>query len=148
MPSSFNLLSSGTVESYSFDENKWSSLTPLPRKLRSVASCIDEISQITFVTGGLDYATGEASSSIYYLQHAAGSDDADSWRVVGALRSPRYRHASIFFRGHVWTVGGVGLSFTALSLQSFRSSVPLCCPPLFISPLSSLCLSASSFLST
>lgn len=108
--STFNLLASGTVEKFQFDYSKWFSIAPLPKKLRSVSSCVDESlfpNEILYVIGGIDVASQEVSDYIYFLHNAQNSDDQDSWVICGKLGSPRYRHASIIYQGLVWTVGGV-----------------------------------------
>mmetsp|Transcript_13270 Transcript_13270/g.18191 ORF Transcript_13270/g.18191 Transcript_13270/m.18191 type:complete len:377 (+) Transcript_13270:37-1167(+) len=106
--STFNLLASGTVEKFSFDETKWNTISPLPKKYRSVGSCIsDSPSDVVYVTGGIDVSTQEVSNTVFCLRNANNSDDSDAWLVCGRLLTPRYRHASAFFGGYVWSVGGI-----------------------------------------
>jgi len=108
--STFNLLASGTVEKFKFDYCKWITISPLPRKLRSVSSCVDESlypNEVLYVIGGIDVTSQEVSDYIYFLHNAQNSDDQDSWVPCGKLVSPRFRHASIIYQGLVWSVGGV-----------------------------------------
>jgi len=108
--STFNLLASGTVEKFSFDESKWTTISPLPKKYRSIGSCIsDSPTEVVYVTGGIDVSTQEVSNNVFCLRNANNSDDSDAWLSCGKLLTPRYRHASAFFGGYIWCVGGVNI---------------------------------------
>ena len=96
--------SAGTVEKFNYLNNKWSVCANLPCKNMFVSAAVVNDNSIV-VSGGLSQVSGEFSSAMYTLKHGDGGVD-EQWIDAGKLPKPRYGHASVFYEGKVWIVGG------------------------------------------
>jgi N-acetylneuraminic acid mutarotase len=96
-----SLISGGTVEKFNPVTNQWSISTPMPLKLRSVGAAV--FNGHLCITGGFNVATAHAVDHFYKWDASAFE-----WKTVSTapLRTPRFRHAAITFKDHLWIAGG------------------------------------------
>ena len=92
-----NYASSGCMEKYNYLDDQWTACTSMPRKVMFVSAATVE--DRIFVSGGIDQGNGDYSRDIY-------SYFKDQWTLLCQLGQARYGHASIYYRGKLWIVGG------------------------------------------
>ena len=96
--------SAGTVEKFDYLSNQWSTCPSIPSKNMFISSAA--INDSVIVSGGLSQQTGAFSSSMYIMEMDDTKDGGITWKNAGMLPAGRYGHASIFYEGKLWILGG------------------------------------------
>jgi hypothetical protein len=115
----YSLVAAGTVEKYDPFSDNWFTVTPLPRKLRSVGAAVWKDSM--YCTGGIE------SHSEIVIDHICKFNEENDkanqqdfslklpgWIDIGVrLLRPRYRHAAVEYENKIWIAGGCFASLDA-----------------------------------
>ncbi len=108
----YSLMAAGTVEKFNPFVDNWVTVTLLPRKLRSLGAASHALG--LYVIGGIESYSEIVISSILKLNEEADQknhQDPDlklsAWVDIGvSLLRPRYRHATVDYKGNIWIAGG------------------------------------------
>merc|ERR1711988_181010 len=94
--------SAGSMEKFNYLNDEWITCPSIPSKNMFVSAAV--VDDIIVVSGGLSQINGEFSSSVYIMkQDAKGKEE---WISAGVLPVARYGHASVYYEGKVWILGG------------------------------------------
>lgn len=103
----YSMIASGTAERFNPISNNWSSILPLPQKIRCFGACV--FNKTIYVIGGQDVYSNDLSDLIFYLTE-------EGWKI-SSFRLPRARfgHSVCVYDNKLWIVGG---SYNSLDSQS------------------------------
>lgn len=94
--------SAGTVEKFNYLNNEWTACPSIPCKNMFVSAAV--VNDSIVVSGGLSQINGEFSSNVYRMNQ--NSKGELQWINAGVLPGARYGHASVYYDGKVWILGG------------------------------------------
>jgi hypothetical protein len=130
----YSVVAAGTVERYNPFSDYWSTVTSLPRKLRSVGAAVTANESAMYILGGIESHTEQIVDTIYQFDdtnelhnqrlsnnnnnpsntssnNASSTIASDSILPVYIdtglrLLQPRYRHAAVHYNHCIWIAGG------------------------------------------
>ena len=104
-------VATGTVEKYNPFTDAWTSLPPLPQRLRYASGAV--LHNQLYILGGFNKTSGAPSNAVYryetndHLAEGAAMAGGGYWNLVDIpLPSGRYTHAAVGFDGKIWVAGG------------------------------------------
>jgi hypothetical protein len=97
----------GSVSKLNPVTDSWTTCAPLPEQLRNIACCVHE--DTIYSIGGVDICPMTPSTAVYSL------DSQKIWTLHSNLKSARYCHASVSYRGQLYIAGGVCESENGMS---------------------------------